>query len=38
MGQGALRQQYMVSPDGQRFLMNTIPEANTPITILLNPR
>jgi dipeptidyl aminopeptidase/acylaminoacyl peptidase len=38
MGQGALRQQYMVSPDGQRFLINTIPEANTPITILLNAR
>ncbi len=36
MGQGAQRQQYMVSADGQRFLVNTIPEANTPITILLN--
>jgi hypothetical protein len=38
MGQGAFRQQYMVSPDGQRFLINTVPEANTPITILLNWR
>jgi hypothetical protein len=35
--QGAARQQYMVSPDGQRFLMNTIPqEAPTPITVVLN--
>ena len=30
-------QQYMVSPDGQRFLMNTVvDEAVSPITILLN--
>jgi hypothetical protein len=36
--QGNLRQQYMVSPDGQRFLMNTISEgaAVSPITLLLN--
>ena len=35
--QGAARQQYMVSADAQRFLMNTIPEeAPTPITIILN--
>ena len=38
MGQGALRQQYMASRDGKRFLVNTIPEANTPITMLLNWR
>jgi hypothetical protein len=32
------RQQYMVSPDGQRFLINSIMEkANaSPITIVLN--
>jgi len=30
-------QQYMVSPDGQRFLMNTVTEeATPPITIILN--
>jgi eukaryotic-like serine/threonine-protein kinase len=35
--QGSARQQYMVSADGQRFLMNTIPEeAPTPITVVLN--
>ena len=34
---GADRQQYMVSPDGQRFLMNTImEEASSPIIVLLN--
>ena len=33
-------QQYMVFPDGQRFLMNTIAEeANaSPITLILNPK
>jgi hypothetical protein len=31
------RQNYMVSPDGQRFLMNTITEeAASPITLILN--
>jgi len=31
------RQQYMVSPDGQRFLMNTVTEeATSPITVILN--
>jgi hypothetical protein len=31
------KQQYDVSPDGQRFLMNTIiEEANSPITVILN--
>ena len=35
--QGTNRQQYMVSPDGQRFLMNTIAEeAASPITVILN--
>jgi serine/threonine protein kinase len=35
--QGVARQQYVVSPDGQRFLMNTVPEESAaPITILLN--
>ena len=36
--QGFNRQQYMVSPDGQRFLMNTVTEeANTsPVTVILN--
>jgi len=36
--QGNNRQQYMVSPDGQRFLMNNVAEeANTsPITVILN--
>jgi hypothetical protein len=34
---GASRQQYMVSPDGQRFLMNTVTdEATAPITVILN--
>jgi dipeptidyl aminopeptidase/acylaminoacyl peptidase len=31
------RQQYMVSPDGQRFLMNTVEEmTTTPITLILD--
>jgi Tol biopolymer transport system component len=31
------KQQYMVSPDGQRFLLNTIlEEAASPITVILN--
>jgi Tol biopolymer transport system component/DNA-binding winged helix-turn-helix (wHTH) protein len=30
------RQQYVVSNDGKRFLMNTLIEANSPITIILN--
>ena len=31
------RQQYMVSSDGQRFLMNTFTEdAASPITVILN--
>ena len=35
--QGFNRQQYMVSPDGQRFLMNTVTEeATSPITVILN--
>ena len=35
--QGIDRQQYMVSPDGQRFLMNTVvEEAASPITVILN--
>jgi hypothetical protein len=35
--QGVARQQYVVSPDGQRFLMNAVPdELAAPITILLN--
>jgi serine/threonine protein kinase/Tol biopolymer transport system component len=32
------RQQYIVSPDGQRFLMNTLTEETSPITVLLNWR
>ena len=33
------RQQYVVSPDGQQFLMNTIiEEATSPITVILNWR
>ena len=28
--------QYVVSSDGQRFLMNTFPEASPPITVILN--
>ncbi len=34
--QGVNRQQYIVSPDGQRFLMNAITEQATPITVILN--
>lgn len=35
--QGPDRQQYMVSPDGQRFLMNTVVEdAPSPIVVILN--
>jgi hypothetical protein len=32
------RQQYLVSPDGQRFLMNTMAEeaSTSPITVILN--
>jgi hypothetical protein len=37
--QGTNRHQYMVSPDGQRFLMNNITEeATAPITVILNWR
>ena len=37
--QSNLRQQYLVSPDGQRFLMNNVvEEAATPLTIVLNWR
>jgi Tol biopolymer transport system component/DNA-binding winged helix-turn-helix (wHTH) protein len=32
------RQQYVVSPDGNRFLMNTLTETNSPITVILNWR
>jgi hypothetical protein len=35
--QTVYKQQYMVSPDGQRFLMNTVTEeATSPITVILN--
>jgi hypothetical protein len=35
--EGANRHQYMVSSDGQRFLMNTfVEEAISPIVVLLN--
>jgi Tol biopolymer transport system component/DNA-binding winged helix-turn-helix (wHTH) protein len=30
------RQQYVVSPDGKRFLMNTLTETKSPITVVLN--
>ena len=30
------RQQYVVSLDGKRFLMNTLTETNSPITVILN--
>jgi dipeptidyl aminopeptidase/acylaminoacyl peptidase len=34
---GRYTHQYMVSPDGQRFLMNTVTEqATSPITVILN--
>jgi serine/threonine protein kinase/Tol biopolymer transport system component len=37
--QGVVPQQYDVSADGQRFLMNTVTEAATPpITVILNSR
>lgn len=37
--QGIYRPQYMVSPDGQRFLMSTVTEeAASPITVILNWR
>jgi WD40 repeat protein len=37
---GVQRQQYVVAPDGQRFLVNTISEdaSGTPITLMLNWR
>ena len=36
---GNVRQTYMVSPDGQRFLMNTVlDQIEPPITILMNWR
>ena len=36
--QPALRQQYIVSPDGQRFLINSLTEdaTSSPITLILN--
>ena len=35
--QGIFRPQYMLSPDGQRFLMSTVAEeAASPITVILN--
>ena len=35
---GGSRQEYIVSADGQRFLMNTfVEQAGSPITLLLNP-
>jgi eukaryotic-like serine/threonine-protein kinase len=35
--QSPLKHQYVVSPDGQRFLMSTVPEeAAAPITVILN--
>ena len=36
--QGGNRQQYIVSPDGQRFLMNTITGGGdtSPVTVILN--
>ena len=30
------RQQYVVSPDGKRFLMNILTETKSPITVILN--
>jgi hypothetical protein len=30
------RQQYVVADGGKRFLMNTLTEANSPITVILN--
>jgi hypothetical protein len=35
--QGFIRPWYMLSPDGQRFLMSTVTEeAASPITVILN--
>jgi Tol biopolymer transport system component len=35
--QGVSRQQYMVSPDGQQFLMNTLADQEaTPLTVIVN--
>lgn len=35
--QGTARQQYAVSADGQRFLMNTVTDDDaSPITVILN--
>jgi Tol biopolymer transport system component len=34
--QSPLKHQYIVSPDGQRFLMSTVSEEATPITMILN--
>jgi hypothetical protein len=32
-----MRQQYMPSPDGQRFLVDTVTESvDSPITVILN--
>lgn len=38
--QGVVRQQYMLSLDGQRFLMSTVTEgeSTSPITVILNWR
>ena len=40
ISQGVTRQQYDVSADGQRFLMNTLVETTSisPITLILNWR
>jgi hypothetical protein len=36
---GGSRQEYVLSPDGKRFLMNTLVEqANAPITLILRRR
>lgn len=38
-GDGVPRQQYVVSPDGTRFLVSTVvPQPALPITLLLNWR
>ena len=34
--QGGSNRQYMVSPDGQRFLLDTPAETTTPVTVILN--
>lgn len=37
--QSFARQQYVVSPDGRRFLLgNVVDDAGTPITVILNWR